>query len=1159
MFANLRVSVKARQRYLARRGEVLVDIKRKKLTSATLSASVAYTLTHVASTGGTLTKEFEELFEASELGEELIADCDEDTLEEFVTVRRQSACAPHLTCSRASFLVGDACAAQSMPPLVTHQYPVVASVDPEIKDAFQSFGQLKASKHQCISPFLIGACALDDAQLIAEGLGLLAETVMDPADPAVSLEETEGIVEVLGSYRAEVAAVPGFGAPTLIRDAAAALANIARLGEEYTKTVGGSGGVDLFLNWLQASAADEHTVASVCLLLSEIVWDADHLAEFVSKDGISMIKSVLEADGTSPIRLENALQVLVAISQSQNKDTRKAFVSAGMIELLLAVMGGHKTQNSAIVHTRAGLALHHLLANDTEKGAHRKAMVSNGIAECLLSCLMPRVTTAESAETVGALMTELVYTAGEKDPVAASIRGELHRIQFVFAEYPEQAQTLTVYMGVIASLCVSKDYKEAIVEAELIEAVVTAMLEHPESVRLQEQACRTLCEVTRGEDNEEVKDYMADILEDSFHHGFNLIELILDAIKNFVDDLNFVEAACSASWSVAYKNSKMKTKAAEAGVFDILKQVIDYHINEPEVLPHCFGAISNLCANHEPNQLTAATSGIIGECVKCLEMYKDHPMMCVTILNTLKSITVNQDDNMDKYEDQQTSLVGADDAPMSVVDMVKQISETFGGTKDEMDKSIVKLTDFLDKMIETRHDLIEAKKKKADAGKIPMCEFLEEQDHALKALADDEKVKVVKKGMITAQHKGDKFPSLQLCVLTRHQITFYDDPEVSKTLTPMFEYDLPLFSSLTDEAFPMEFETMNKEVASIEAFTENEADTWHSALKEMQPERDAAVQVVDANHKKKLPRTVIWQNDVLYIYMGKPGKMVVRRAFAAQDLSEIEAADKEFKFTEAAHGDVWTCECKSAEDAASWAEFIQEKVAAKLDALAAKDALAGSKAESKEHAEAAALLAKEKKEAEECWIEEEADRRLLQMMANDEALEDDDGMAEFERMETEAAIEEQARKREAELRAQREAEQLAKDEAKQKAKADKKDLRAYIDALKKELAETNQELDTLRETNAPLHKQVDEEKKARMDTEQDYIDMKKEFDKLLGGRLGAVLDGFDFEAMERNKAESQAFMADESEAAKSAAMHDAARAGARSGLDTLDALRAQHL
>lgn len=37
--------------------------------------------------GEILTKEFEELFEASELGQELVGDCDQDTLEEFTTVR----------------------------------------------------------------------------------------------------------------------------------------------------------------------------------------------------------------------------------------------------------------------------------------------------------------------------------------------------------------------------------------------------------------------------------------------------------------------------------------------------------------------------------------------------------------------------------------------------------------------------------------------------------------------------------------------------------------------------------------------------------------------------------------------------------------------------------------------------------------------------------------------------------------------------------------------------------------------------------------------------------------------------------------------------------------------------------------------------------------
>ena len=37
--------------------------------------------------GEIVTKEFEELFEASELGQELAEDCDQDTLEEFTTVR----------------------------------------------------------------------------------------------------------------------------------------------------------------------------------------------------------------------------------------------------------------------------------------------------------------------------------------------------------------------------------------------------------------------------------------------------------------------------------------------------------------------------------------------------------------------------------------------------------------------------------------------------------------------------------------------------------------------------------------------------------------------------------------------------------------------------------------------------------------------------------------------------------------------------------------------------------------------------------------------------------------------------------------------------------------------------------------------------------------
>ena len=69
--------------------------------------------------------------------------------------------------------------------------------------------------------------------------------------------------------------------------------------------------------------------------------------------------------------------------------------------------------------------------------------------------------------------------------------------------------------------------------------------------------------------------------------------------------------------------------------------------------------------------------------------------------------------------------------------------------------------------------------------------------------------------------------------------------------------------------------------------------------------------------------------------------------------------------------------------------------------------------------------------------------------------------------------------------------------------------------------------------------------------------MKKEFDKLLGGRLGAVLEGYDFDAMERNKAEAEADMEEQQALLKKEqAMHDDRR-GAAAGRDALDGVRSQ--
>ena len=464
-----------------------------------------------------------------------------------------------------------------------------ASLNPDIKEQFQSFGSVKGSTKLSLSPFIICACAMEDPQLISEGMALVADAFLTSKAPGLTEEVIEGVVDVLKTYTGEMAAAQGFQAPNIVRNAAAGLANVASIGEAYRRAAGSEGAVELYLDWL-VNALDEHAVSAVCSILSEVCKNGNNRAEFLEQNGLSVITRVLKTGGAVPERFENALAVIVALCQAPDKAAHKALMKAELIPLILQVMVAHKTANSSLSHQRGATALHWLLQHDNREGhgKYRSAMVDSDITRVLLSCLMPRVTTSDSADVIGLLLTDLLHTAApEGDSIPADLIAEgLPKISFVMSEFLHVPSTLTIYMGVIAGLCSSTENKAAIQKAELIESVVTAMLEHDDDVRMEEQACRTLCEVSRGE--ESVKDYMADVLEDSFFHGFNLIETILDSVANYVEDVDYIEAACSASWSVAFKNAKMKTKAAEAGVFETLSKVIKVHMNQPDVLPHCF-------------------------------------------------------------------------------------------------------------------------------------------------------------------------------------------------------------------------------------------------------------------------------------------------------------------------------------------------------------------------------------------------------------------------------------------------------------------------------------------------------------------------------------------------------------------------------------------
>ena len=1106
MFMELRTAVKGRQRYLVRKAEVLNDLKRERLTA-----------------------EFEDLYEQSEI-------VDSCTPEESAELDKDEMI------------------------YVTAHRPAKIHIDDDIKDAISEFGRVAISKQQSLGSFIIASCAVADPVLIAEGLALLAKAPADSEKPAISIDEVEGVVEVLQEYTSAIVLSDGFAAPHMIRDASAGLALAAQLtGEDdhaedgshthgFAVAIGKDGGVNMFLEWLKATLEDEHSVSPVCHVLAEVCKDPANMTTFLQSDGLADIVAVLSTPGSFPERLENAMLMIGTMAASHDPIAHAKVLEAEITALVIQVLSSHKTSNSSTVHVRAANALVFLLYNEDSALEHRQIMVANGIVPALLACLMPRVTDIESAQAIGTLLITLLQTAGATDTVGPSIIEKgLTKIQFILSEFSEDPGVVSVYLQLVAALCHENSaHKIAIMQFELIEVVVGAMLDHKKDIHVQKEACRTLCEISRGE--EAVKDYMADVLEDSFYFGFNLIEIIMEALSEFVEDLNFVEAACSASWSVAFKNGKMKTKAAEAGVFEILSKVIEVHKEHPEALTHCFAAISNLVANHAPNQLAAGTGGVIEAAIECLDYYKEEGMMCLTLVTCLKSVMVNQSDNLDKYEEN------------GGVELVSYAHEVFQQMEGELADRLNKTASEVISMTEMRNKEVTALNAKSDAGKISSVEFQEKQDHPLKALPEPEKTEVVKKGMLMMKHKGEKVAKLHLFILNKHALEVYEDPETSKSMTPVLTFHLGLASSVQVEgtnSVKVEFAAKSLGVLTFDAFTDMDAKAWSDTISELLPLKSIPAAAVDSK-KKANNRFITVQNEVFFIFDSK--QTTVSRAFMLYNISAVEQSGKEFTFTEASHENVWTFAFKDAKDAAEWGAFISEQAQASSDKTNSKWAADEGKAAAKAEHDAAAELARNKKIAEEGWMDEEADRRLLTMMAEDDNLEEWDKYAEIERMEAEAQRNSDSRDLENAARAEREAERMRKIEEKEAAKESMQDLSAYIEALKREIAETREEIDVLVEQNAPLKAELDEATDQADSIYEDYVDMKKELNKVVGGRLGALLgDISDFDSMEKGKASMLLDVEAEKEAEKAERANLVKSAGAANAIASKASLRQRYV
>jgi len=152
---------------------------------------------------------------------------------------------------------------------------------------------------------------------------------------------------------------------------------------------------------------------------------------------------------------------------------------------------------------------------------------------------------------------------------------------------------------------------------------------------------------------------------------------------------------------------------------------------------------------------------------------------------------------------------------------------------------------------------------------------------------------------------------------------------------------------------------------------------------------------------------------------------------------------------------------------------------------------------------------------------------MIELAEEDDELEEAERLQELERQETEAEAEEAVKAEEAARRAALEAERRKKEEEEEARRRDILNLQAYIDNLKRQIGESKAKLHEIRVVNKPKYDKREAARNAAKGTEADLNQRKKEYDEVLGGRLGQILGDFDFEAVNRAKEEKEMLMDEE--------------------------------
>ena len=148
------------------------------------------------------------------------------------------------------------------------------------------------------------------------------------------------------------------------------------------------------------------------------------------------------------------------------------------------------------------------------------------------SLFMQHVTNHETSavEHIGAVWAQLAHGPGAH-PVANHLAqgSGLQAVKAAFTEFTTEVVVQRVLICVIASTGVSSQVKLQVAQAGMLDCVVHTMRRFVKSEELQEQGCRAINAISKGE--EKVKEYLADRATAKGDDHLPVMEAIIDAMS----------------------------------------------------------------------------------------------------------------------------------------------------------------------------------------------------------------------------------------------------------------------------------------------------------------------------------------------------------------------------------------------------------------------------------------------------------------------------------------------------------------------------------------------------------------------------------------------------------------------------------------------------